>query len=64
MLEKKTDYIRSILSFFQMTPESVQAVPMILTYILNDLVFQKYEIEEEDFMQNINEEGSCTVTQP
>ena len=64
LLEKKTDYIRSILSFFQMTPESVQAVPMILTYILNDLVFQKYEIEEEDFMQNINEEGSCTVTQP
>ena len=64
LLEKKTDYIKSILSFFQMTPESVQAVPMILTYILNDLVFQKYEIEEEDFMQNINEEGSCTVTQP
>lgn len=64
LLEKKTDYIRSILSFFQMTPESVQAVPMILTYILNDLVFQKYEIEEEDFMQNINEEGSCRVTQP
>lgn len=61
LLEKKTDYIRSILSFFQMTPESVQAVPMILTYILNDLVFQKYEIEEEDFMQNINEEGSCEL---
>lgn len=41
-----------------MTPESVQAVPMILTYILNDLVYQKYEIEEEDFMQNINEDGN------
>lgn len=36
---------------------------MILTYILNDLVFEKYEIEEEDFMQNINEQGKQAATQ-
>lgn len=64
LLEKKVDYIKSILSHFQMTPETVQAVPMILTYILNDLVYQKYEIEEEDFMQNINEEGRECLIQP
>lgn len=29
---------------------------MILALILNDLVFEKYGYEEEDFMKNVTEE--------
>ena len=30
---------------------------MILALCLNDLVFQKYGLEEEDFMKNVGDEG-------
>jgi hypothetical protein len=36
---------------------------MLLTFILNDLVYQKYEIEEEDFMTNVNEKGKVNNIQ-
>ena len=39
-------------------------IPILLTFILNDLVFEKYHYEEEDFMQNINEESIHSFTQP
>ena len=45
------------------SPENYQLIPMILALCLNDMVFQKYELEEEDFMKNVGDEGNFVVIQ-
>ena len=34
--------------------ESAQAVPVLLSLILNDYIFEAFGYEEEDFMKNMN----------
>lgn len=33
--------------------ENIQMVPLTLALILNDIVFEKYGYEEEDYMKNL-----------
>jgi hypothetical protein len=56
MLSEKKDYIKKLLDGIEKNQETVQAIPMILALILNDMVFEKYGYEEEDFMKNVTEE--------
>lgn len=36
------------------TMESSQILPLILNTIINDLVFEEYSLEDEDYMQNLS----------
>jgi hypothetical protein len=36
---------------------------MLLALSLNDMVFVKYELEEEDFMKNVTDAGSIVAMQ-
>lgn len=56
MLSEKQDEIKKILDHLEKTQESIQTIPMLLALILNDMVFEKYGYEEEDFMKNVSEE--------
>lgn len=56
MLSEKQDEIKKILDGLEKTQDSIQTIPMLLALILNDMVFEKYAYEEEDFMKNISEE--------
>lgn len=47
-------------SHLEKSPENYQLIPMILALCLNDMVFQKYELEEEDFMKNVGDEVIMT----
>ena len=53
MLTEKADYIKEVFSGLEKTQESMQLIPMLLALILNDMVFEKYGYEEEDFMKNV-----------
>lgn len=60
MIGEKTEEIKKILSELEKTQETIQTIPMLLALILNDMVFEKYGYEEEDFMKNVNEEAIAT----
>ncbi len=34
---------------------------MLLALSLNDMVFEKYGLEEEDFMKNVGDNGTLTL---
>ena len=36
---------------------------MILALCLNDMVYKKYGLEEEDFMKNVGDEGTSELMQ-
>lgn len=42
--------------------ESAQIVPMLLSLILNDFIYDAFGFEEEDFMKNLN--GMALFTNP
>lgn len=44
-MKQKQDQIKKILDGVERTQEAVQAIPMILALILNDMVFEKYGYE-------------------
>ncbi len=54
----KQDYLKTIFANMDKTQESVQLIPMLLALILNDVVFEKFGYEEEDFMKNVGEKGT------
>ena len=60
MISERSDNIKSILNGLEKTPETVQTIPMLLALILNDMVFEKYGYEEEDFMKNVGEQVIAT----
>ena len=47
----------------QKSPENYQLIPMILALCLNDMVFVKYNLEEEDFMKNVGDNGTFFLTE-
>lgn len=60
MIGQHTETIKKIFEGLEKTQETVQTIPMLLALILNDLVFEKYGYEEEDFMKNVSEEVITT----
>jgi hypothetical protein len=50
-------------SHLEKTQENYQLIPMLLALALNDMVFEKYELEEEDFMKNVGDNGTCKSIQ-
>lgn len=60
MIGDKTEDIKKILEGLEKTQETIQTIPMLLALILNDMVFEKYGYEEEDFMKNVSEEVIST----
>ena len=60
MIGEKSEEIKKILDGLEKTQESIQTIPMLLALILNDMVYEKYGYEEEDFMKNVSEEVIAT----
>lgn len=60
MIGDKTEEIKKILEGLERTQETIQTIPMLLALILNDMVYEKYGFEEEDFMKNVSEEVIST----
>jgi hypothetical protein len=60
MIEERSDDIKKILGFLENIQEQIQFIPYYLALVLNDMAFQKYGLEEEDFMANINEDLVAT----
>lgn len=54
-LKNKTDYFKNLFGGLEKTPENYQLIPMLLALALNDLVYEKYGLEEEDFMKNVGD---------
>lgn len=44
------------------TQENYQLIPMLLALSLNDMVYEKYNLEEEDFMKNVGDNGTFYPT--
>ncbi|EGR27089.1 hypothetical protein IMG5_202060 [Ichthyophthirius multifiliis] len=58
MLNEKQDYFMPILKMMPKTMESSQLVPILLNMMINDLVFEQYSLEDEDYMQNLNDQNA------
>lgn len=56
MIGEQTETIKKIFEGLEKTQETVQTIPMLLALVLNDMVFEKYGYEEEDFMKNVTED--------
>jgi hypothetical protein len=61
-LKSETEHFKKMFSHLEKTPENYQLIPMILALCLNDMVFTKYELEEEDFMKNVGDEGKSILS--
>jgi hypothetical protein len=54
-LNSKVTFFKDLFAGLERTPENFQLIPMLLALSLNDLVFEKYGLEEEDFMKNVGD---------
>ncbi len=54
-LNSKVAFFKDLFASLERTPENFQLIPMLLALSLNDLVFEKYGLEEEDFMKNVGD---------
>lgn len=54
-LTSKVAFFKDLFASLERTPENFQLIPMLLALSLNDLVFEKYGLEEEDFMKNVGD---------
>lgn len=57
-LKTKTDFFKQIFDKLERTPDNYQMIPMLLALTLNDMVYKKYGLEEEDFMKNVGDNGT------
>jgi len=57
-LKSEVEQFKKMFAHLEKTPENYQLIPMILALCLNDMVFKKYELEEEDFMKNVGDDGT------
>lgn len=55
-LKSEVEQFKKMFAHLEKTPENYQLIPMILALCLNDMVFKKYELEEEDFMKNVGDD--------
>lgn len=54
-LNNKIAFFKDLFASLERTPENFQLIPMLLALSLNDLVYEKYGLEEEDFMKNVGD---------
>lgn len=57
LLKSKTEYFKQLFDGLEKNQQNLQLVPMILALALNDMVFDKYALEEEDIMKNVTDTG-------
>ncbi len=62
-LKTDVEKFKKMFSHLEKTQENYQLIPMLLALALNDMVFEKYELEEEDFMKNVGDNGTCKSIQ-
>lgn len=62
LLRNNLEYFKTLFSGLEKTQENLQLVPMILALALNDMVFEKYKLEEEDIMKEVTDNGTCALT--
>ena len=62
-LKSEVEQFKKMFSHLEKNPENYQLIPMILALCLNDMVFKKYELEEEDFMKNVGDDGKYPFIQ-
>jgi hypothetical protein len=51
-----------MLGGLERTNENFQLVPLLIALTLNDLVFQRFGYEEEDFMKNVTDQSKLHLT--
>jgi hypothetical protein len=56
-LKSKVEYFKKLFENLDKNPENYQLIPMLLALSLNDMVYEKYNLEEEDFMKNVGDNG-------
>jgi hypothetical protein len=54
-LKTKVAFFKELFGGLERSPENFQLIPMLLALSLNDLVYDKYGLEEEDFMKNVSD---------
>jgi hypothetical protein len=54
-LKTRIAFFKELFAGLERTPENFQLIPMLLALSLNDLVYEKYGLEEEDFMKNVGD---------
>lgn len=54
MLNENQEYFLPIMREMPKTVEASQILPILLNTMINDLVFEEYSLEDEDYMQNLN----------
>lgn len=57
MLKERQEYLKPLLLEIPQKPETAQMVPLILNMVINDLVFEEFNCEEEDYMQNLMDQS-------
>lgn len=50
MLNEKQDYFLPVMKLMPKNTESSQLLPILLNMMINDLVFEEYSMEDEDYM--------------
>lgn len=61
-LKDRVDFFKKLFENLERSAENYQMIPMLLALTLNDLVHQKYSLEEEDFMKNVGDNGKFGST--
>ena len=57
LLSSRTDYFKELFANMEKNPENLQVIPMILALALNDMVYEKHNLEEEDIMKNVTDQS-------
>jgi len=62
LLSSRTDYFKGLFGNMEKNQDNLQLVPMILALALNDMVFEKHNLEEEDIMKNVTDQSTALST--
>jgi hypothetical protein len=63
LLSSRTEYFKELFGKMDKNQENLQLVPMILALALNDMVYEKYGLEEEDIMKNVSDQSNLSPMQ-
>ena len=61
MVKEKTPFFKLMLNSLDKTPENFQILPLIIALTLNDFVYDRYGLEEQDFMKSITDQGTFQI---
>lgn len=57
LLNEKQDLFKPVLNELPQNAESGQLIPIVLNFMINDLVYDEFNFEEEDYMQNLTDQS-------